>query len=145
VNSKIPSVPYVALELKSIENPEFKVLIDNALLDTGSCITLIPLGLLEEVEARPTGSNEVINGISGELIVRNYWTTVVFNGCEISLTARAWNGEVTIIGRDLINRYRIDFNGPNEKLTIHTGGDQSRSWLGRFLSTLFTLFSYLTI
>ena len=90
------------------------------------------------------GSNETIIGICGELVVRDYWTTVVFNGHPIPLKVKAWNGEITIIGRDLINKHRIDFNGPTERFTIYTNDTQNTRWWRRILAPLFMLFNQLS-
>lgn len=97
--------------------------IANAILDTGSSITFVPEGLLEEVKAQVTGA-DVIMDVTGKLtIVPLYDVQITLTdsqsrnllpipvaGLSEGLTIRG--SKCVIAGRDILNQFKLLLDGP---------------------------------
>lgn len=101
----------------------------NAILDTGSSITLVPEGLLEEVKAQVTGA-DVIMDVTGKLtIVPLYDVQITLTdsqsrnllpipvaGLSEGLTIRG--SKCVIAGRDILNQFKLLLDGPQLQFDI---------------------------
>lgn len=122
ISAEIPAIPILPIQIKT-PNSSAIVLKCQAILDTGSDATLIPIPFLVKVKAKaqkqltriPIGGNATI-GISYQVGLTfgqfSYSKISVF-GCPIDDS-----GELLIIGRDLMNLHRLEFNGQNLTFTI---------------------------
>lgn len=101
----------------------------NAILDTGSSITLVPEGLLEEVKAQVTGA-DVIMDVTGKLtIVPLYDVQITLTdsqsrnllpipvaGLSEGLTIRG--SRCVIARRDILNQFKLLLDGPQLQFDI---------------------------
>lgn len=98
-------------------------LVCSAILDTGSDCTLIPIPLLQRVNARivaraiqiPVGGviAVAIPYVVGMAFDQYHLPALRVFGCSESDI-----GDMLLIGRDLMNRYRIEFDGPKLEFKI---------------------------
>lgn len=122
LGGQIPPIPLMAVKLTTPISSELAIDCD-AILDTGSDCTLIPIPLLMRVNAKIAGvsiripfSGVLTTGVPykvGLIFDRYTCPEVLIFGCSVYEM-----GEELIIGRDLLNQYRIEFHGPNETFEI---------------------------
>jgi predicted aspartyl protease len=91
----------------------------NSLLDTGSHVTFVPLSYLQAIKAPKTGFTDSL--CFGNERARQY----VYYHVKIEIAGRsnyvdvaAWSDEFVLLGRDVINLYVIELNGPDKTFTI---------------------------
>jgi hypothetical protein len=117
LSSEIPPIPIVPLEL--IKPGRFDgalSVVGQAILDTGSDCTLVPIPWLMQVQAQvadrsmriPVGG-QVTVAIPYEVGLRfdrhRHFVFRVY-GCPVEEI-----GEMALVGRDLLNLYRVEFDG----------------------------------
>ncbi|MBZ8180257.1 hypothetical protein [Oscillatoria salina] len=123
ISPEIPAIPLIKVQLFTPGLTPTTKLDCEAILDTGSDCTLIPLPLLVQVNAQisgrainiPVGGSKTI-GIPhyvGMIFDNNSHPVLRVFGCPIDDI-----GEIILIGRDLMNQYRIEFDGVNLTFTI---------------------------
>ncbi len=95
----------------------------SAILDTGSDCTLIPIPLLQRVNARIVGKaiRVPVCGVAASAIP--YVVGMFFDQHHISALKVFGCAETDIdgmplIGRDVMNRYRIEFDGPKLEFEV---------------------------
>jgi hypothetical protein len=113
LGTDIPAIPIVPLEL--IQPGKF---------DTGSDCTLVPLPWLIQVNAqiadralRIPVCGQLSLAIPHEVGIRfDKYRHFVFRvyGCSVDDI-----GEMALVGRDILNLYRVEFDAPNSIFTIH--------------------------
>lgn len=94
-----------------------------AILDTGSDCTLIPFDFLTKVNAQvsdraiqiPVGGKVAlaVPYLVGLVFDRNTYPVHQVYGCSMESI-----GELLIIGRDILNLHRIEFDGPGHSFTV---------------------------
>ena|SRR5215467_8874887 len=120
------SYPYVALAGKQLA-PALRILIQSgdkqdeeiALLDTGANATAINAGVLESLDLRPVGEHRVSGPIGAES-VRPFFII------DLNIAGRRYRNHPAflsdrpyiIIGRDILNRHGIIFDGPKLNFTF---------------------------
>jgi hypothetical protein len=123
LSNQLPAIPILPLHLHPpATNPSSRHKIQG-ILDTGSDCTLIPIPDLIRVNARVIdrairvpvcGQNIIaIPYAVGITFDTNYLSACSVFGCSIEEL-----GELSIIGRDLMNRYQILFNGSALEFTV---------------------------
>jgi hypothetical protein len=116
LGSAIPPIPIVPLELIKPGRFEGESIVGQAILDTGSDCTLVPLPWLIQVQAQvadrslriPVGG-QVTVAIPYEVGLRfDRYRHFVFRvyGCPVDEI-----GDMALVGRDLLNLYRVEFDG----------------------------------
>lgn len=116
IGSEIPAIPIIPLELIKPGRFEQPSVIGQAILDTGSDCTLIPIPWLMQVQAQvadrpiriPVGGLVTL-AIPYEVGLRfDQHRHLVFRvyGCPVDEI-----GDLAIVGRDLLNLYVVEFNG----------------------------------
>lgn len=126
-NSDIPSAPIVDIQITSLNKANPKTVTSNAFLDTGSDCTLIPLNILSKIEAKLASglANIQILGVGGRTVtVYPYYVKILIAQKSIPLVkvygcSPQDTNEIIILGRDIINRLRIQFDGPKQTLTFY--------------------------
>jgi hypothetical protein len=123
LGSEIPPMPIVPLELIKPGRFEGESVVGQAILDTGSDCTLVPLPWLIQVQAQvadrslriPVGG-QVTVAIPYEVGLRfDRYRHFVFRvyGCPVDEI-----GDMALVGRDLLNLYRVEFDGVAGVFTI---------------------------
>ncbi len=91
----------------------------NSLLDTGSPVTLVPLSCLQAIKAPKTGFTDFLgfgNETAREYVY--YWVKIEIAGRSHYVEVAAWPDDFVLLGRDVINLYIIELNGPGKTFTI---------------------------
>lgn len=123
VSTTIPPIPLISVTLKSPRSNSNSSVKCQGILDTGSDCTLVPIPLLAKVQGKAKKGSVSIP-FSGQMTLGIlYEVGLVFDsyehssfqvfGCSVEEM-----GELLIIGRDLMNHHRIEFNGQALTFTI---------------------------
>ena len=114
-----PPAPYV---LVTVARPDGATAAADipAKVDTGAARTVIPTTLAERLQLDVVGRSE-FEGLGGqrvELPIVRLLLTI--RGCPtLDLNAASSDGEpYTLLGRDVLNQFRVVLDGPNGKLEI---------------------------
>ncbi len=119
----IPPIPILAIELFGSGANERLTAMTEGILDTGSDCTLVPLDVLMKVKARPVDRAMRVP-VCGELVLAvPYAVGLRFDRYEIAACLvlgcdGAAIGNVALMGRDLMQAYRIEFDGTRSVFTI---------------------------
>ena len=123
VSSQVPRIPLISVQLKTpgVNNPA--IVTCEAILDTGSDCTLVPFPFLTKVQAKIAGTKINIPVGGSQTIAVPYYVGFVFDSYNhpvfrVFCCPQNDIGEVILIGRDLMNQYRIEFDGINRTFTI---------------------------
>ena len=122
VSTAIPPIPLISLTLKTPSSNSASIKCQG-ILDTGSDCTLVPIPLVTQVRGKAKKGTVRIP-FSGQMTLGiPYEVGLVFNSYEYaSFLVFACSieemGELLIIGRDLMNHHRIEFNGQNLTFTV---------------------------
>ena len=123
VSTAIPPIPLISLTLKTPQANSDNLVKCQGILDTGSDCTLIPLPLVIKVKGQARKGTIRIP-FSGQMTLGiPYEVGLVFDGYEHSsfqvfACSVEEMGELVIIGRDLMNHHRIEFNGRDLTFTV---------------------------
>ena len=123
VSTAIPSIPLISLTLKTPQANSDNLVKCQGILDTGSDCTLIPLPLVIKVKGKARKGTIRIP-FSGQMTLGiPYEVGLVFDAYEYSsfqvfACSVEEMGELVIIGRDLMNHHRIEFNGRDLTFTV---------------------------
>ena len=91
-----------------------------AFLDSGADATAIPVNLLRKIGARIVGQGK-LSGVTGSRIEVDIFRVVIYMPTGISYGIRAIgsrDGDEIILGRDVLNQWRITLDGPGETVEI---------------------------
>jgi Aspartyl protease len=121
----ISPIPVVNICFQNPINSELSMIFDCAILDTGSDITIISYEVVSKLQLRPISSQQSIpfRGLGRETQGIPYRIKLRFDDRDyigskvIAVPDDILNGEA-IIGRNILNRYIITFNGPKRVFTI---------------------------
>ena len=114
-----PPAPYVLLNL--FHPTDADVVRDvPALADTGADITVIPLSVIASVSGIPSGTAPVLGYDNKPDTLTTYAIRFQIRDLPVILVEVVGSEAVThaIVGRDVLNRYNITFDGPNLVMTI---------------------------
>lgn len=114
-----PAAPVIPI---SIANPDDDrtPLQAEGLIDSGSDTTLIPLAVLQRVGAF-SGEQVYFRGVTGSRATADAYRVVIHMPVGVSYGIRAVatrGGNEIILGRDVLNRWRIVLDGPGETVEI---------------------------
>lgn len=91
-----------------------------ALVDSGADATVLPRSLLDEIGARFVG-HQIMSGVTGEKETARLYLVLIHMPTGISYGIRAVARErlgEALIGRDVLNQWRITLDGPGETVEI---------------------------
>ena len=119
------AIPIVNLYFQNFDNPLLSAIADCAILDTGSDLTLVSFSIISSLQAKLIKRKKSVpfKGLSREIEGIPYRVKVSFDHKEyfnvlvLAVADCELNGE-TIIGRNILNRYTINFDGRNQVFTI---------------------------
>lgn len=113
----LPQIPMLTIQLFQPGRPQTSRSDCLSILDTGSDCTLLPLPLLIGAKGKPIQGMTRIPVVGMEVLAIPVMIGLRFDDHEL-LTVRVYGcsseefGDVGLIGRDILNRFRIDFDGP---------------------------------
>jgi hypothetical protein len=117
---KSPHAPYIQVKLSNPVNLKNSIRC-KALLDTGADRTFAPKRYLNQLEVNVAGKPLFFNGFnnndgkdsekqgSNPYVISIELDQKVFKGIEVF----DWSCDFVLIGRDLLNDFHIEFNGPS--------------------------------
>jgi hypothetical protein len=119
----IPAIPIMSLMIATPGlDPELSFEVQ-AILDTGSDCTLVPFDFLAKVKAQvsdravriPVGGIVAlaVPYLVGLVFDRHTYPVHQVYGCSVDTI-----GDLLIVGRDILNLHRADFDGPRQQFTI---------------------------
>ncbi len=123
---KDPEAPVLELEVISTID-ETKREVVGAILDSGSSITLIPGGLRRNISPQLTGKETIVDIIGREADRLLYDVKIVFQKYpRLKLPViqaaeggfRAKGSAFAIIGRDILNSFKLVLDGPNLEFDV---------------------------
>lgn len=116
-----PAAPVVTVTIGNPRDAE-KTITIAALVDTGAEATILPPSFIDALGGKPAGECTVL-AAGGTRIAR---CPVCFLELEIAGVKKLKKviglREEPILGRDLLNDFRIELDGPRETLTVCVGG-----------------------
>lgn len=121
----ISPIPIVDFYLRNPNYPDLNISNNCGIIDTGSDATLISYGDASRLQltALKTKDSATFRGL-GQITTGTYFliqasfdNKTYFRARVLAIPDDILNGEV-IIGRNILNRYVITFNGPQLKFTI---------------------------
>lgn len=84
------------------------------LLDTGADISLLPIRAIEKLQIEPSGEKVNLIGFDENQNEADvYALQVIFLGKRLTGNYCAINGEIGILGRDVLNEFSVIFDGVN--------------------------------
>ena len=119
VGAESPPAPYV---LVSVGRPDSTAVAADvpAKVDTGADRTVIPVALAEQLKLDEVERRE-FEGLGGHKVTMPIVRLrLTIHGCPaLEVNAAAIDGEPRVLlGRDVLNNYRMVLDGPNSKLVI---------------------------
>lgn len=114
--SRIPSAPIVDV---TVSNPDggasSRV---RGLIDTGADVTMIPVRLVDELGLIAAGAVG-IRGVAGREVFGRYCAGLTIGGVEFKpISAVAMPRDTALIGRNMINLWRMTLDGKMETIDI---------------------------
>jgi hypothetical protein len=112
----IPPIPIVDIYISEMDEDRFRGPIPG-ILDTGADMTCFPTGTITRLLGNIAyEKNYVLMGINGQpLASSNYTVDLKFSQCLVKCLCVAETSveDFAVIGRDVLNLYNINFNGPD--------------------------------
>ncbi len=111
--------PQASLKISSLETGKFYSGIW-AKVDTGADRTVIPLKYLEKLSLLPieTLAFEGAHGNRFRLPIYNIYVTIEGHEPLPAEAAASENEDLILLGRDILNSYRLVLDGPNLRLAV---------------------------
>jgi predicted aspartyl protease len=113
-----PPAPFVTIQISPFNQSDLRLSID-CLVDTGADITLIPQHVVTELKLAPEDAL-VVEGFDGERQQLPLFAVdmVVENTHLAGLEVVAYATTHAILGRDILNRFRLLLDGPAQALEL---------------------------
>lgn len=128
--NEIPSAPFIKVKVTSADIDCNEFLECDALLDTGSSLTLFPRSLIvPHICKFSAGETEKAYGVGGGEVIAIPYKANIRLGGQFYANVKVWGyvhdklseaDEIPIIGRDFMKRLRIEFDGINSAITVNS-------------------------
>ncbi|MCC5896408.1 MAG: hypothetical protein JJU32_00630 [Phormidium sp. BM_Day4_Bin.17] len=106
-----PQAPYIQV-LLSHPIDKTRSITCKALLDTGADFTHVPIRFLRSIEVKATGQSKSFLGFGGEKESTPYVISINLDAKSFETEVWSWDQDFVILGRDLLNEYCVEFDGP---------------------------------
>ena len=112
-----PPAPYCSILIENFDRSRQADL--EALLDTGSDISFLPLNVARRLALRYFGTGRA-EGIGGDQVASHIFQAFFSLERETpkEINMMTWNEDLVLLGRDVLNQYHITLDVPNQTLTI---------------------------
>jgi hypothetical protein len=123
VNAEIPAIPILTVQVFQARNPRSLRLDCPSIIDTGSDCTLLPLSVFMNAKGQPIQGMRRIPVCGVEVVGILVMVGLVFGPYELS-KIRVYGvsgeeiGDLGLIGRDILNRFKVEFDGPEMRFEI---------------------------
>jgi hypothetical protein len=125
IDSDRPAIPATTIYFINFYQPEQTAVNDCGILDTGSDVTVVSMSLVSSLKARSIKATaspfkllgEIVSGVPFFMKL-SFDNSTFIKSKVFAVPDRVLNGEV-IIGRNVLNRYVITFDGLEKIFTIH--------------------------
>jgi predicted aspartyl protease len=105
-----PAIPVLEVNVDGYsDRPPYTL---TALIDSGADCTMIPVEVLEAVEASYEDSMRMRGVVGESQIVDRYLVGITIGQLTIPVVQAIANNEEAIIGRDVLNKLLLTLNGP---------------------------------
>lgn len=117
--SYAPPMPVAQIRVKNLEDPD-KIVVLEAIIDSGADTTFIPLRVLQELGIRQPVREAFLHGIGGFSYPVNVYMLKIEIGPHEFFGTRVVGDEQnrTILGRNVINQLLVTLNGLAHTLEI---------------------------
>jgi hypothetical protein len=119
----IPAIPILTVQLFEPRQPRSAKLDCPSIIDTGSDCTLLPLSVLISAKGKPIQGMRRIPVCGIEVVAIPVMVGLIFGPHEMQ-KIRVYGvsseeiGDLGLIGRDILNRFQVEFDGPGLKFEI---------------------------
>lgn len=119
VQSKLRQAPQIEITAKSSLRGRAAAAVE-AIVDTGAVMTCLPARVIRKLGGDRLGySYRQVGGALGTGRVKSYFINLKVADCDFpDIEVLALNKEYAIIGRDILNRYKVTLDAPNLKWRI---------------------------
>ena len=119
----IPPIPILTLQLFLPGNSDSLRIPCPVILDTGADCSLLPLKLLMQAKAKPTqGVRRIpvcgIEALAVPVEIGLMFSEFILPNVRVYGCSDEDIGEIGILGRDILNRYSVEFDGRSQTFTI---------------------------
>ena len=115
-------IPIVCFYVKNIRNNNLIRTYD-AILDTGADITLVSFSVISQIQPIPTKDEISFKVLGRELQSKPYRLSISLDdstrGIKVYACPDNILGADILLGRNYLNRYLVEFDGPNKQVRIH--------------------------
>lgn len=114
-----PCAPYMQVTIGNPDSTKRRITC-RGLLDTGADFTCIPAHLLRTIKVKATGRAAMFEGFAGSTSLTPYVVSFLLDGTLLeNIEVWSWDGDFTLIGRDVLNQFCIEFDGLEELFSIN--------------------------
>jgi Retroviral aspartyl protease len=114
--------PFVTVKLSSPVDLDLgdKVCDIDGLIDSGADITVMPEKYLEYIGVPITGYESITFGDGSTESQPLFYVNIEMAGESHDLQVTLWEKDFALLGRDILNKYVIELNGPEDICTLFT-------------------------
>jgi hypothetical protein len=123
LGEEIPAMPILTIQLFQPSNLRSRHLDCPSIIDTGSDCTLLPLSVLMNAKGKPIQGMRRIPVCGVEVMGIPVMAGMVFGQYKL-VKVRVYGvsseeiGDFGLIGRDILNQFKIEFDGPGMQFDI---------------------------
>ena len=119
-DSFFPPAPIADIKLRKIDSSEWLGSV-RMFLDSGSDVTLLPRSCLDSLKVEPSSNKQIeLYGFDGRRgFSEIFRLEILFLGKRFAGTFCSIDDSVGIIGRDMLNKVALVYDGPNLEWSVY--------------------------